>query len=106
MVAVHLITAAAQAETAKQAILKRLREAGATSARMPGSLEIENDDAQAALTALLDKGEVREARPGLYYLGEAKTKEAKPGNGFVALLAILIATSFTASLVTLAMAAG
>ena len=86
MVAVHLITTLAQKETAKQAILKQLRDAGATSSQMPGSLEIDGD----------------EARAGSYYLGDVEKKEAKPGIGFVVLLAILIVLSFTASLVAIA----
>ena len=102
MVAVHMITAVAQKETAKQTLLKRLRENGATSPQMPGSLEVENDEAQAALAELLASGSIRQARPGLYYLDAAKAKESNPGSGFVALLAILISLSFTASLIALA----
>ena len=105
MVAVHLITALAQKETAKQALLKQLQEAGATSPQMPGSLEIDGDEAKAALAELLAAGTVREARPGAYYLGETVTKTARPGLGFIALLAILIVLSFMASLVALAMSA-
>lgn len=102
MVAVHLITTLAQKETAKQAILKQLRDAGATSSQMPGSLEIDGDEAQAALAELLAAGTVKEARAGSYYLGDVEKKEAKPGIGFVVLLAILIVLSFTASLVAIA----
>ena len=106
MVAVHMITAVAQKDTAKQALLKQLRQFGATSPQMPGSLEVESDEAQTALAELLASGSIHEARPGLYYLDEAKSKDARPGNGFVALLAILIIISFTASLVALAVSAG
>jgi hypothetical protein len=106
MVAASMITALAQKETAKQSLLKQLRETGATSPQMPGSLEVDGDKSQAALADLLAAGSVREARPGLYYLDETKAKEAKPGNGFVALLAILIIISITASLVALAVSAG
>ena len=106
MVAVHMITAVAQKETAKKALLKQLRENGATSPQMPGSLEVDSDDAQAALAELLASGDIREARPGLYFLDETKAKEAKPGNSFVALLAILIVISFMASLVALAVSSG
>ena len=102
MVAVHMITAVAQKDTAKQALLKRLREYGATSPQMPGSLDIESDEAQAALAELLASGSIRTARPGLYFLDETKKKESKPGNGFVALLVILISLSFTASFIALA----
>jgi len=106
MVPMTTINAVGQKEAAKQAIIKQLREFGATSAQMPGSLSIESDDAEAALAELLAKGELRQARPGFYYLDEAKVKEARPGNGFVALLAILVSLSFTASLVALALRAG
>ena len=102
MVPMHALNAVAQKETAKQAILKQLRDYGATSAQMPGSVEVDGDGAEAALADLLSRGEVHQARPGLYYLDENKAKVAKPGNGFVALLAILIVISFTASLVALA----
>ena len=102
MMPVHSLNAVAQKETAKAAILKQLREYGATSAAMPGSVEAESEDAQAALADLLSGGEVHEARPGLYYLDETKAKPPRPGSGFVALLAILIIVSVTASLVALA----
>ena len=101
-----MITAVAHKEAAKQAILKQLRETGATSAQMPGSVEADSDDAKAALAELLSSGSVGEARPGLYYLDESKAKVAKPGNSFMALLAILIAISFTASLIALAVRTG
>ena len=101
MVAVHMITAMAQQETAKQAILKQLHEAGATNAAMPASVEIDGDDAQAALAALLAAGTVHEARTGLYYAEDAG-KAASPGSGLVALLAILILISIAASVIALA----
>jgi hypothetical protein len=101
-----MITAIAQKEAAKQALLKQLREYGATSPQMPRSLDVESDEAQAALAELLASGGIREARPGLFYLDEAKAKEASPGNSFVALLAILVIISFTASLVALAVSGG
>jgi hypothetical protein len=107
MVPMTTINAAAmQKEAARQAVIKQLRDYGATSAQMPGSVEVGSDEAQEALADLLAKGEVREARAGLYYLDATKVKEAKPGNGFVALLAILIVLSFTASLIVLAVRAG
>ena len=106
MVPMNVITIAAHKETAKQAILKQLRESGATSPQMPGSIAVETDDSQAALADLLASGAVREARTGLYYLDPSQVKEASPGHGFVALLAILIMISFIASLVALAARAG
>ena len=106
MMPMHTLNAVAQKETAKQAILKQLREHGAASATMPGSVEAESDGAQAALADLIAAGTVHEARPGLYYLDETKAKPPQPGNDFVALLAILIIASITASLVALAAAAG
>ena len=106
MVAVHLITTLAHKETAKQAILKQLREASATTPHMPGSLDLSGDQAQAALAELMADGIVKEARSGRYYLDEAKAKDVEPGNGFVALLAILLIISFTASIVALAVTEG
>ena len=106
MVAVHLLTTLAHKETAKQAILKQLREAGSTSSHMAGSLNIDSDDAQSALAELLADGKVKQARAGLYYLGEAEAKEARPGSGLIALLAMLIVISFTASLVAIAVTQG
>ena len=97
MVAVHLVTASTQKEAAKQTLLKQLREAGATMPQMPGSLEAESDDAKAALADLLAAGIVREARPGLYYLGPTQAKESRPGIGFVVLLTILVVISFLVS---------
>ncbi len=102
MVAVHLITAAAPAETAKQAILKRLREAEATSPAMPASVGLDSDEAEAALAELVAGGKVREAREGLFYVDDSKQKAARPGLPFVALLAVLVAISFAASLVAIA----
>jgi hypothetical protein len=101
MVAVHIMATAAQAESAKQAILKRLREADATSAAMPASIEIDSDEAQAALAALLAAGTVHQARNGLYYVDEA-AKTTSPGGGFAALLAILVVISIVASAIALA----
>ena len=106
MVPMTVITAASHKAAAKQAILKQLRESGATTAQMPGSVEVDSDEAQTALADLLAAGEVREARAGLYYLDAGKAKAPQAGNGFVALLAILIIISFTASLVALAVNAG
>ena len=74
MVALNLVTTMAHKETAKQALLKQLREAGATSPQMPGSLEVDGEEAQAALAELLAAGTVKEARAGAYYLGEAAVK--------------------------------
>jgi len=103
MVPMTTINAAAvQKQAARQKIIKQLQGAGATSTQMPGSLEVETDEAQEALADLLAKGEVREARAGLFYLDEAKVKEAQSGNGFVALLVILIVVSVTASVIALA----
>jgi hypothetical protein len=103
MVAVHIVTTAAQAESAKHAILKRLREADATSAAMPASIEIDSDEAQAALAALLAAGTVRQARNGLYYVDDAG-KATSSGGGFAALLAILVVLSIVASAIALAAA--
>ena len=94
--------AAMQKEAAKQAIINQLREFGATSAQMPGSVDIDSDETQAALADLLAKGDVRQARAGLYYLDESKVKQTRPGSGFLALLIILVVISFTASLAALA----
>src|SRR5437868_9440649 len=98
--------AAAQKQAARQKIIKQLRDTGATSPQMPGSVEVESDEAQEALADLLAKGELREARAGLYYLDETKVKETKPGSGFVALLVILIITSVMASVIALASRSG
>lgn len=94
--------AAAQKQAARHKIIRQLREVGATSAQMPGSVDVDSDSAQEALADLLAKGEVREARAGLYYLDESKVKDAKPGNGFVALLVILVVVSVMASVIALA----
>ena len=101
MVTVHLVATLAHKETAKQALLKQLQEAGATSPQMPGSLEIDGNEAQAALAELLAAGRIKAARAGAYYLNDAERKESKPGIVFVALLVTLILLSFTASLVAL-----
>jgi hypothetical protein len=102
MMPMHILNAVAQKESAKQAILKQLREHGATSVAMPGSVEAEGDDAKAALAELLAGGEVHETPANLYYLDETKAKTPRPGNGFVALLAILVIVSIAASMVALA----
>ena len=102
MVPMTTIDAASlQKQTARQVILKRLREAGATTAQMPGSVDVDSDEAQNALADLLAKGEVREARTGLYYLDETKVKEPKPGSGFVVLLILLVIASVMASVIAL-----
>ena len=95
-----------QKQSARAAILKQLREAGATSAQMPGSVDVDSDAAQEALADVLAKGEVREARAGLYYLDESKVKGANPGNGFMALLIILVVISVMASFIAIVAVAG
>jgi hypothetical protein len=104
---VPVIAAAARKAAAREAILKRLRENGATNAAMPRSLDTETEDAKAALTALLQAGTLREPRPNLFFIDEqAAKKTAEPGSGFVALVAILVALSFAASLIALASTLG
>ena len=105
MVAVTVITATAHKETAKQAIVKRLRDAQASNAAMPASLDIDSGDAQAALADLLAAGKVREARAGLYYLDESEADAARPGLPFVILLSILVIASFAASMIAIAVTA-
>ena len=105
MVSVTVLTATAHKETAKQGILKRLRDAQASNAAMPSSLDIGSDDAQAALADLLATGKVREARAGLYYLDESEANAARAGLPFVILLSILVIASFAASMIALAVAA-
>jgi hypothetical protein len=105
MVPTSVIHQSAQKEAAKLTIIKRLKEVRATDPQMPGSLEIETDEAQEALAALLGSGQVRQARAGLYYLDESKAQSATSGNGFVALLAILLVISFAASAIALAVSA-
>ena len=102
MVAVHIMTTVAQGESAKHAILKRLREADATSAAMPASIDIATAEAQAALADLLAAGTIREARNGLYYIDEAGKAAASGGGGFTVLLVILVALSIVASVIALA----
>jgi hypothetical protein len=102
MVAITVITATAHRETTKQAIIKRLRDAEASNAAMPASVEIDSDDAKAALDDLLGAGKVREARAGLYYLDDSASKAASPGLPFVILLSILVLVSFAASLIAMA----
>lgn len=106
MVAVTVITATDHQETAKQAIVKRLRDADATNAAMPASVEIDSEDAEAALAQLLAAGKVRQARSGLYYLDVSAAKAAGPGVPFVILLVTLVSLSFAASLIALAINAG
>lgn len=107
MVPMTTINAGAmQQQVARQRIVRQLRDFGATSPQMPGSIEVDSDEAQAALAELLAKGDVREVRAGLYWLDESKVKREKPGSGFLALLIILVAISFVASLAALAAAAG
>jgi len=98
--------ASMEKQAARQAIIKRLREVDATSAQMPGSVDVDSDEAQEALAELLAKGEVRQARAGLYYLDETKVTEAKAGNGFLALLIILVMVSVMASAIALAARSG
>ena len=104
---VPVIAAAARKAAAREAILKRLRENGATNAAMPCSLDPETEDAKAALTGLLQGGTLREPRPNLYFIDDkAAKKTAKPGSRFVALVAILVAVSFAASLIAIASTPG
>lgn len=106
MIPMNVITVAAHKETARQVILERLRDQGATSPAMPASLDLTSDSAESALADLLAKGEVRQARAGLYFLARKNAKAQKPEHGFLVLTAILIASSIVASVVALAVHAG
>lgn len=102
MVPLTIITATAHKETAKQALIKRLRDSEASNAAMPASVEIDSDEARSALDDLLAAGKVREARAGLYYLDDSAAKAASPGLPFVIILALLIIASCVASLIAIA----
>jgi hypothetical protein len=107
MIPVTILAATAEKQSAKQRMLKRLREAGAISAAMPASLDAGDEHSKAALAAMLLAGTLREPRPGLYFIdNEAAKKIPRPGSGFVALVAILIIISFTVSLIAIASTAG
>ena len=70
---------------------------------MPGSVEAENDDAKAALAELLAAGYgARSQNRALLSGRKPRPRPHRPGNGFVALLAILVIVSIAASMVALA----
>ena len=103
MIPVALLATSAEKESAKHSMLKRLSEAGAVSAAMPASLDASDEHSQAALAKLLEAGTLREARPGLYFIADdAAKKIPRPGSSFVLLVALLIALSFTASVIAIA----
>ena len=105
MIPVHLAAIGASQQAAREKLLAQLREAGATSAAMPASVELDGDEAEQAMSQLLEAGTVREARRGLYFIDESKRREGQDGLGFKLLLILLVCVSIMASAVAM-LAAG
>ena len=105
-VPIHVIMAGAQQHAAREKLLAQLREAGANSAPLAASLDVEGDEGQSALDELLKAGTVHEARRGLYFIDESRKAEQHAGLGFKLLLVLLVAISIVASAATMLAAAG
>ncbi|MCL6742071.1 hypothetical protein LZ518_13135 [Sphingomonas sp. RB56-2] len=103
------ITAALQVasndEESEEFIQTRLKEAKALGASAAISLDL-NEKQQKLLDKALSSGTVVKTVDGRFYLNERAVSDRREGNGFMALLILLVAASVIASGAILAARAG
>ena len=105
--AIHAaIIAATQQEAVKEKIEDKLREAKALGASTAIAFAPADDAERKLLEAALSTGNVVRTNDGRVYLSERAVAERQEGQGFAALLIILVAVSIIASGVALAGTAG
>ena len=99
------LIAASQQEDVEQKIEGRLKKAGALSRGSAIALELK-DKEQRLLDQAVASGAVQRTEDGRVYLNERVIADRKEGQGFMALLIILVAASIIASGAMLLVSAG
>ena len=100
MVAINvaLLAAAAEQETRREAVLKQLREVGATGPSSAVELHLDGEEAGKALGELVAAGKVKDVGGRFYVEPEPKTPGG-PHAGFFILLFFLVTVSIILSFV-------
>ncbi len=103
--AIHAaIIAASHEEAIKQQVEERLRAAKALGSSSAIAFVPANDVEQKLLDAALAGGNVVQTSSGLFYLNERAVADRNEGQGFMALLIVLVAASLIATGAALVMA--
>ena len=99
------LLAASQDEESEEFIQKKLREANAEGSSSAVQLEL-NEKQEKYLDQALQKGTVVKTVNGRLYLNERALSERKEGQGYMALLILLVTGSVIASVAILALRNG
>jgi hypothetical protein len=99
------IIAATRDEDSEEYILAKLRTARAQAASSAIALEF-NDKQQKLLEQALGKGIVVKTVDGRFYLNQRALSERKEGQGYMALLILVVVASAIASMVALTVRSG
>lgn len=99
------LLAASQDEESEEFIQKKLREANAEGSSSAIRLEL-NEKQERFLDKALEQGTVVKTIDGRLYLNERALSERKEGQGYVALLILLVIGSMIASVAILALRSG
>lgn len=99
------LLAASQDEESEEFILKKLRDANAEGGSSAISLDL-NEKQVKFLDQAIDKGTVVKTVDGRFYLNERALTERKEGQGYMALLILLVIGSVMASVLVLALRSG
>jgi hypothetical protein len=102
--AIHAaIIAASNQEAVKEQVEERLRAAKALGTSSAIAFVPANEEEQKLLDAALASGNVVRTSNGLFYLSERAVADRNEGQGFMALLIMLVAASLIATGVALVM---
>jgi len=99
------LLAASQDEESEEFIQKKLREANAEGSSSAIRLEL-NEKQERFLDKALEQGTVVKTIDGRLYLNERALSERKEGQGYMALLVLLVIGSMIASVAILALRSG
>ena len=99
------IIAATRDQDTEEYILAKLRSAKAQAASSAIALEV-NDKQQKLLEQALGKGIVVKTMDGRFYLNQRALSERKEGQGYMALLILVVVASAIATMVALTVRSG
>ena len=99
------LLAASQEEGSEEFVQKKLRDANAEGSSSAISLDL-NEKQQKFLDQAIEKGTVVKTVDGRFYLNERAVSERKEGQGYMALLILLVAGSILASGLVLVLRSG
>jgi len=99
------LLAASQDEESEEFVQRKLREANADGSSSAIRLEL-NEKQEKYLDEALEKGTVVKTVDGRFYLNERALSERKEGQGYMALLILLVIGSVIASVAVLALRGG